>query len=215
MRSIRESKPRNANAHSWLVLCSISAGLFGCTFFYDGTDPRPQWSEEWGPMVPHHTFPADCSLCHYPDQWDVIRDDFEFDHAKETGFALEGAHAGASCLRCHNDRGPVEVYMERGCGGCHVDPHGSTLGFDCEKCHGQTWWEPQGLITEHNRLRFPLMGAHALADCEACHERATVGEFRGAPVECHLCHQREARLAQPNHVINGWIRGCEECHSVR
>ena len=31
--------------------------------------------------------------------------------------ALRGAHAQAGCLLCHNDRGPVQQFAARGCGG--------------------------------------------------------------------------------------------------
>ena len=73
--------------------------------------PRQGWSKGWGPVVPHEKFPADCSLCHLPDSWDKLRDEFEFDHAKQTGLALKGAHRRAACLRCHNDLGPVKEYV--------------------------------------------------------------------------------------------------------
>jgi hypothetical protein len=176
--------------------------------------PRHGWDrKQWGPMVPHDRFPADCSLCHIADRWDLLREDFEYDHEQETGYALTGAHARAACLRCHNDRGPVEIYVVRGCGGCHVDPHKSTLGLDCVRCHNEEIWEPIGLIADHAQTRLPLVAAHAVAACESCHDRATVGDFRGAPVQCHLCHQQEAAAAFPNHVVNGWNRECERCHT--
>lgn len=174
--------------------------------------PRHSWSREWGPMVPHDTFPGDCGICHVSDRWDVLREDFSFDHEAETGFALEGAHSKALCLRCHNDRGPVKVYVERGCGGCHVDPHQGNLGLVCTECHNQDLWEPGGLIAEHANTGFALLGAHAVTPCERCHQRATVGQFRGTPVECHLCHQRDVARAVPNHQINGWNVECERCH---
>ena len=75
-------------------------------------------------MVPHDTFPGDCNVCHVPESWETIRKDFNFDHETETGIALEGAHARAACLRCHDDRGPVSMYMAHGCGGCHKGPAG-------------------------------------------------------------------------------------------
>jgi len=212
MGSIHENS-RPSDRRPLVVLSLLSIGLFSCTMM-QGLVPRHKWSERWGPMVPHDTFPADCSICHVPDSWDVIDEGFTFDHAVEGGYPLVGAHADAACLRCHNDRGPVETYLARGCAGCHVDPHKSTLGLDCTECHNETWWEPDGLIAEHNMTRFPLVASHALADCESCHERATVGDYRGAPVECHLCHQREAWAAQPNHVANGWVTNCEECHDI-
>lgn len=178
----------------------------------DTIAPRHSWSRKWGPMVPHDTFPGDCGLCHVSDRWDVLREDFSFDHAAETGYTLEGAHAEALCLRCHNDRGPVNVYVERGCGGCHVDPHQGNLSLVCTRCHNQDLWEPAGLIAEHANTGFALLGAHAVTPCESCHQRATVGQFRGTPVECHFCHQRDMARAVPNHQINGWNVECERCH---
>src|SRR3990172_6737163 len=67
---------------------------------------RHGWDQRWGPLVLHRSFPGDCGICHVPDRWDVLRDDFSFDHEKQAGYPLEGAHAQAACLRCHNDRGP-------------------------------------------------------------------------------------------------------------
>jgi hypothetical protein len=165
-------------------------------------------------MVPHTTFPGDCGLCHVPESWDVLKEGFQFDHEKETGVALLGAHARASCLRCHNDRGPVAAYAERGCGGCHVDPHKSAQGIECARCHNQESWEPIGLVADHARTRFPLVAAHAISPCESCHDRATAGDYRGAPVECHICHRFDAARAVPNHAVGvDWTRDCQRCHT--
>jgi hypothetical protein len=176
--------------------------------------PQQGWNKQWGPLVPHRTFPGDCGICHVTDGWDVIREDFSFDHEAETGHALEGAHTTAACLRCHNDRGPVTAYLSRGCGGCHPDPHASALGLDCQNCHGQLDWTPTGLIAEHARTRFHLVAAHAVAPCESCHLQAAIGQYRGAPLQCEFCHQRNlARATSPNHTANGWTTNCERCHT--
>jgi hypothetical protein len=191
------------------LLAVTTAVLLDCRL----DTPRQGWSSRWGPLVPHKTFPGDCGLCHVTERWDVLRPDFSFDHEKETGYALQGAHATAACLRCHNDRGPVEEYVVRGCGGCHPDPHASSLGLDCEKCHQQTSWRPTGLIAEHARTRFPLFGAHAVTPCERCHPGAPAGRFRDAPVECDLCHRAElARATSPDHAASGWTTDCQRCH---
>ena len=177
--------------------------------------PRQGWSEKWGPMVPHQTFPGDCGICHVPERWDVLKEDFSFDHEQETGYPLTGAHARAVCLRCHNDRGPVEAYASRGCAGCHVDPHQSTLGPDCLRCHDEENWRPGGIVADHARTRFPLVGTHAVTPCVSCHLRAPVGEFRGTPTECSLCHQDDlARATSPDHVANGWTTNCQRCHAA-
>lgn len=168
-------------------------------------------------MVPHKKFPRDCSLCHLPKRWDALRPDFKFDHKKETGFALEGAHASASCLRCHNDRGPVTVFKARGCAGCHVDPHKAAMGMDCRRCHGQDDWQLRGAqgerIADHARTRFPLDGMHATLRCDQCHARASSGDFRGAPLDCFQCH-RAAYASAPKHAASNFPRDCRVCHKT-
>ncbi len=105
------------------------------------------------------------------------------------------------------------AYVARGCGGCHPDPHASALGLDCKRCHEMDW-TPTGLIAEHNRMRFHLVAAHAVAPCESCHLQAAVGQYKGAPVQCELCHQRSlAQANSPDHLANGWTADCERCHT--
>jgi hypothetical protein len=207
----REVKERGLKAFlGALLAAALCLLLVNC----ETLAPRNGWQKRWGPLVPHRTFPGDCGLCHVAERWDLLRPDFTFDHQKSTGYPLEGAHARAACLRCHNDRGPVSAYAARGCGGCHPDPHQSTLGLDCTRCHEQTTWRPTGLIAEHARTRFPLYGVHAAVPCERCHLEARQGQYRGAPVECDLCHQKDlARATSPNHIASGWTRNCDRCHT--
>ena len=87
----------------------------------DSFVPVQGWDEKLGPVIPHDSFPADCALCHRGSDWHTLKDDFVFDHAKQTGVALHGAHVDAACLLCHNDRGPVSHYAAQGCAGCHAD----------------------------------------------------------------------------------------------
>lgn len=189
----------------------VAAVIAGCQLT---NPPKNGWNKrKWGPLVPHSNFPGDCSICHLPERWDKLRDDFTYDHEKETGYALVGAHRQAACLRCHNDRGPVEAYVSRGCSGCHVDPHAAAMGMDCSRCHSEINWRPIGLIAEHARTRFPLIGAHAMANCESCHEGAAAGRFQGAPLQCEVCHQDAlASAVSPDHFSNGWINDCQRCH---
>lgn len=202
---------RSVGMRIFLVLCLMASSLV--LVHCETLVPRQGWSQRWGPMVPHDTFPADCGLCHTPGGWSELKEELDFDHDRETGFELQGAHREAACLRCHNDRGPLAAYVERGCGGCHPDPHRSSLGLDCTRCHHQDHWEPTGLIAEHALTRMPLMGIHAVTPCQSCHERATVGDYRGTPAECHHCHRNDALGAFPNHPVNGWTHDCERCHN--
>ena len=172
------------------------------------------WWSGLGPVLPHETFPADCALCHEGTDWQGVRADFAFDHEAETGVPLEGAHARATCLLCHNDRGPVSTLAAQGCAGCHEDIHRGQLGQDCAKCHEQRTWRPFGQIELHSRTRFPLVGVHAATACHRCHQGAEVGIFVPTDVECVSCHRTDlARTV--NHVGLGWVDRCDRCHLPR
>lgn len=175
--------------------------------------PVQGWNPSLGPVVPHDTFPADCSLCHQGGDWHTLREDFAFDHGERTGYVLEGAHRDAGCLMCHNDRGPVADFAARGCGGCHADPHLTRLGANCQDCHDQSTWYPREAIAQHDRTRFPLVGAHAAVACFRCHPGAQVGNFAGASAVCGDCHQADyLRTASPNHQQVGFSQQCDSCH---
>lgn len=172
-----------------------------------------RWWAGLGPVLPHDTFPGDCKLCHVGMKWNTLTDNFRFDHAKETGFALKGAHKQALCLRCHNDRGPVTVFQEQGCGGCHADVHEGELGPDCASCHTERTWQPVGQVELHARTRFPLVGAHALVSCHRCHPGSRVGNFLPADNECLTCHTVDLNNTQnPQHIPLGWVDNCDRCH---
>lgn len=195
-----------------LVLC---LDLMAVVLFWACAAPQQQqgWELSRGPVVPHDTFPSDCSLCHTTGSWTVLRDDFSFDHEAETGVALVGAHDDAQCLRCHNDRGPVGRFAARGCAGCHEDFHDGSLGPVCQACHVETDWEPRGVVAEHASTRFPLVGAHAVAQCFQCHPGSEAGIYQPTPTSCESCHQDDLDSAtSPDHRSLGWVANCQDCH---
>lgn len=195
-----------------LALCLLY-GALACAVQPRSEVDVHEWWNERGPVVPHASFPDDCSLCHVGQDWTELREDFTFDHGAETGLVLEGAHAEAECLRCHNDRGPVALFAARGCSGCHENYHQGQLGENCEDCHGETNWRPFEQIAMHNRTRLPLVGAHAAAACWSCHEGAQVGDFYYQDPECISCHQDDlARAQNPDHQMQGWVSACDRCH---
>jgi hypothetical protein len=174
------------------------------------------WWAGFGPVLPHDTFPAECSLCHAGNDWQKLVADFDFDHEAETGVPLPGAHAKAACLLCHNDRGPVAIFQARGCAGCHEDPHQGQLGTTCTTCHTQETWQPFGMYEMHRHTRFPLIGIHAATACHRCHPGAEVGRFVPTSVECVSCHASDlAQATNPNHVGLGWVDRCDRCHLPR
>ena len=192
----------------WAAFC-LCALVVACVNLV----PRHGWDAGAGPVVPHDSFPADCSLCHTGTDWHTLRKDFVYDHEARTGVPLRGAHTAASCLLCHNDRGPVQQFAARGCGGCHADPHLTRLGANCEDCHDERTWYPREAIAQHDRTRFPLVGAHAGAACFRCHPGAQVGNFAGAYTECVHCHREDyARTTTPNHAAVAFSQQCESCH---
>ncbi|MBX3465214.1 MAG: hypothetical protein KF830_18760 [Planctomycetes bacterium] len=202
-------RPRRSWWSAVPLWCAVYLAAIACATFV----PQQGWNPDFGPVVPHDSFPADCSLCHTGGDWHTLRADFAFDHARETGVPLLGAHAGAGCLLCHNDRGPVAQFAAQGCGGCHPDPHLGRLGRNCADCHEERSWYPREVITLHDRTRFPLVGAHAAAACFRCHPGAQVGNFAGASSVCVHCHQADfARTANPNHAVVGFSTDCETCH---
>ncbi|MFT7676351.1 MAG: hypothetical protein ACI8QC_000321 [Planctomycetota bacterium] len=196
------------------LIAALAYLAVACMVNVPRSDVAPQsWWEQRGPVVPHDSFPMDCTACHLEGSWDQIRADFVFDHGAETGVVLEGAHAQAECLRCHNDRGPVALYNARGCSGCHEDIHLGRLGKGCESCHEQHNWQVFETISQHNSTRFPLVGAHAASACWRCHPGAEAGQFTGASTECAACHQADLdRALSPAHKPLGWVNACDRCH---
>jgi hypothetical protein len=196
------------------ALLLVLAVLFGaCVTQRPGSGSLHRWWAGLGPVLPHDTFPADCKLCHMGVKWNTLKDDFEFDHTAKTGVPLDGAHAQARCLRCHNDRGPVAVFESQGCVGCHEDVHKGELGRTCTKCHQEQTWDPIGQFEMHNHGRFPLTGAHAAVSCHRCHPGARVGDFIPADNECATCHRDDvANANNPPHIALGWVDNCDRCH---
>lgn len=195
------------------TLAVLSVVVASCVVQDPGSAIRYRWWSGLGPVLPHDTFPADCRLCHVGEDWNTLREDFEFDHEAQTGVPLVGAHAAARCLLCHNDRGPVAMFEVQGCAGCHEDPHLGDLGPRCDECHDQVTWRPSGQVEQHLHTRFPLTGAHAVVSCQRCHPGAFAGNFVPVPTECVSCHVDELQRANnPPHLTLGFVDDCHQCH---
>jgi hypothetical protein len=85
------------------------------------------------------------------------------------------------------------------------NPHGS-FHEACELCHDPRGWKPAhvGPKFDHSKYGFPLTGAHAAADCMACHQTL---EFKQPKYLCQSCHQ------DPHRGEMG--TDCAHCHSAR
>jgi hypothetical protein len=141
-------------------------------------------------------FGTACGDCHNATSWKK-----EFDHKAETGYALLGAHAPLDCARCH--RGALTDQLPNTCEGCHTkdDPHQRRYQT-CSDCHSQATWHD--VAFDHGFTRFPLIGIHASAACEACHTNLA---FTDAPSRCVECHRKR----DPHHGAFGL--DCDKCHN--
>jgi hypothetical protein len=125
-----------------------------------------------------------CHDCHRVTDWL----DVTFDHARDAEFPLRGAHATLSCASCHVQ--PVETALPATqCIGCHADDdaHAGQLGESCTSCHAETAWTEQ-VRFDHDLTRFPLLGRHEQAVCEACHSSPA---FHDAAEQCVDCHAED------------------------
>jgi hypothetical protein len=172
----------------------------------------------------------DCGACHTPASFraDGLVE-AAFEHRRDTGFALEGAHAKLPCASCHTTerreaeqaahRAPASAAPEN-CAGCHEDPHAGALGTACTTCHTPASWaaKGKGARFDHARdTRFALDALHARLDCTACHEGLA---FAAKGRECADCHQAaaallagrlgDARSAPDPHAT---AATCRDCHA--
>jgi hypothetical protein len=123
-----------------------------------------------------------CGDCHSFDDWSEPL----FDHDTDTDYVLRGGHREVACNDCHVE--PIfEVQLGDRCDSCHLDdePHEGTLGSDCAACHTEDDWKDP-LRFDHDLTSFPLLGAHADKECEACHETQAYANTDSACVSCHL-----------------------------
>jgi nitrate/TMAO reductase-like tetraheme cytochrome c subunit len=164
-----------------------------------------------GSENPHGKLKWDCQDCHTAESWSAMREPMKFNH-DETGFHLAGAHAGAQCIGCHKT--PQFNHVGTSCIDCHADHHQGQLGQDCQNCHTPRDWQGRkDLLDVHAKRGFPLTGAHAVADCEACHRGHSRQEYSGTPIDCIGCHAESfAATTDPNHMQAGFPADCGRCH---
>ena len=175
-------------------------------------NPRPRVG---GPQAkvtnPHGPLAIPCQNCHTYTSWKPIRAVPEFNH-DQTGYPLRGMHQKVGCTQCHTSL--VFKNVSKGCADCHADIHRRQFGANCESCHTvQGWNVSQDAIRNHQN-RFPLIGAHALVQCDECHKNAAAGQFQGLSTACYSCHQKDFQTPVLNHVALGFPTTCESCHTM-
>jgi hypothetical protein len=156
----------------------------------------------------------DCSSCHQASSWKVNPDSVKFDHST-TDFNLVGQHKEVNCKSCHESLIFSKAKATEDCFSCHKDVHRGTVGFDCQRCHTPETWIVKDINVVHQESRFPLVGAHRLADCEQCHADYQDLNFEVLSVDCYSCHKTDYdNTMKPKHSDAGFSINCEECHAV-
>ena len=143
-----------------------------------------------------------------------------FDHS-QTGYKLEGKHAGLKCSRCHlpsrisvRERATIKVKdlnktylgVSPDCTNCHLDSHQGRLGSNCLQCHNFTAWKEVRKV-DHSRTRYPLSGLHAEVACRSCHTPGPDQQpiSRDSP-------SATAMIAMPIRIAGGYSESCQSCH---
>ena len=170
-----------------------------------------------------------CHSDHNGEDFPIVKwDPKSFDH-KQTGYLLEGKHAGLACNKCHSadhvaagDRPAIKVKdlnktflgVPQACATCHKDPHQGRLGANCQQCHNFIDWKAISTIKQfdHSKTRYPLTGLHAQVTCEKCHTPGPEGKprYTGIPfgqcVDCHadIHHGSFKQTCQTCHTTAGW-----------
>ncbi|MBK8555054.1 MAG: hypothetical protein IPL65_04445 [Lewinellaceae bacterium] len=182
---------------------------------------------------PHgESLSLDCSACHTAMGWDIPLSFWttkvepsakpggigklpeklkpRFDH-DSTFFALTGQHALLDCRACHQ----TLVFSEANpdCNTCHTDIHQQTVGADCARCHTTANWLVDNITSLHVENGFPLLGAHAAANCFDCHTSESNLRFDRIGNDCVNCHLADFQATtNPNHPQAGFSINCIECH---
>lgn len=148
---------------------------------------------------------------------------------QRSSYPLTGSHEAIACNECHKPQPGsklVSYHFNRlSCTTCHEDVHrnefaermaalnaqGKPLG--CEACHSTKQWEDMAKFN-HDRTRFPLVGAHRAVGCIDCHKPPNLEltllhvRFADAPAVCIECHEDP-------HAEQFGVRehDCNSCHN--
>lgn len=146
-------------------------------------------------------FGRDCADCHTTKAWGRK----DFDHGKQTGFPLVGAHGTARCDSCHR-KPPGKEELPKDCAACHGadDVHAGRFGNQCETCHTAVAWS--GKRFDHaTQTKFPLRQAHAKVACNGCHTKKLAAGQK-TDRACRACH------AKDDVHRDALGSDCSECH---
>lgn len=194
-----------------------------------------------GTLIPD--LAANCSTCHsehHGEDFKLVNrlafaqagvaDPKQFDHEK-IGFAMRGAHLQLECTKCHRDAETAVLAegqkrylgLSQDCASCHADPHAGRMLVACATCHGQDTFTERA-VPGHDQW-LPLGGAHAAAECRACHAVDTPHALEAMHVDSHEhgrscadCHESPHAAAfvagNARMVASSDAAICGVCHPV-
>jgi hypothetical protein len=162
--------------------------------------------------------PTACAVCHTQGAWKPS----VFNHP----WALEGAHASASCNECHLGQPPRYAGTSRLCFDCHRDDYArstfsghSSFPTTCADCHSSTAWTPArapgSKPTAHEpareRAAVPAPAPQPTAPTEApaaVHpdDRFPISHGAHAGIGCRTCHDQGGPIGKDN-------TDCVQCHA--
>jgi hypothetical protein len=185
--------------------------LVGALLFLPSGSPAGAQSQvNASTRSPHGPLNIPCQNCHTVSGWKPIRNIPEFDH-NQTRYPLRGMHQAVACTQCHIK--PVFTNVGQKCADCHADIHKRQFGANCEQCHTVKGWQVSVEQIKRHTNRFPLLGAHAAVDCEACHKNGALSNFSTMSTQCYSCHAKDYQATTgPSHVSAGFSTTCEQCH---
>jgi hypothetical protein len=124
-------------------------------------------------------------------------------------------HEKVSCTGCHTK--PIFTDVGKNCSDCHADIHRAQFGANCAQCHTVLGWQVSVQSIQQHFNRFPLLGAHAVVECQECHKNAAVGNYLGLSTACSSCHLTDwQQTTNPVHPSAGTAfaaANCSSCHS--
>lgn len=189
---------------------------------------------------------VDCAACH--NEQGFSPSTFTAARHRKTMYPLEGKHASVACRSCHPGpkaekraaaalaslgRAGVDLHpAHAACRDCHVQAHGGQLASRpdqgaCAPCHTVAGWTPSTFaVADHDRLDFPLEGAHRTTACRDCHgpKRPGLPALPGTAVTgpagvllaltgtaCRDCH---ADAHQGRYPAGSPWGDCRTCHAT-
>ena len=168
-----------------------------------------------------------CEQCHNGATFKTTS--YTIQKHQNSKFPLTGGHLAVPCNECHKQMLGTKVipyhFGQLSCTTCHEDVHKNQFADrmaapnatakppGCEACHSTHDWKDLSKF-DHEKTRFPLVGAHRAVACADCHKPPNLElnllhvEFAKTPVNCGDCHQNP-------HADQFGARGadCASCHN--